>query len=93
MKIFKLDPKNLNSHHWDASTYQGVVIARAENEKNALRKATLVFCIAVEIKSKGQSTAINPWILGDHVDCKEDNNSKYSIDGDEEILYPNINDF
>ena len=93
IKIFKLVTKNLNSHHWDASIYQGVVIVRAENEKKARRKATLEFCIAVEMKSKVQYTAINPWILGDHVDCKEEDDFEYPIDGDEEILYPNPNDF
>ncbi len=93
MKIFKLEPKNLNSHHWDASTYWDVVIVRAEDEKKARRKATLEFSIAVEVKSKVQPTAINPWILGDHVDCKELNDAEYPIDGDEEILYPDPHDF
>ncbi len=93
MKIFKLEPKNLNAHHWDASIYQGVVIVRAEDEKKARRKAVLKFTIAVEVKSKAQPTPISPWLLDDYVDCKEENDSKYSIDGNEEILYPNPNDF
>lgn len=52
MKIFKLEPKGLNVHHWDASIYQGVVIVRAEDEKMARRKAVLKITIAVEVKSK-----------------------------------------
>ncbi len=82
----------MNVHHWDASIYQGVVIVRAKGEKKARRKAVLKFTIAVEVKSKAQPTPISPWLLDDYVDCKEENDSKYSIDGDEGILYPNPND-
>jgi hypothetical protein len=93
MKIFKLEPKNLDYHHWNASVYDGIVIVRAEDEKKARRKATLEFFIAVEVKPKWQPTPISPWLLGDYVDCKEENDSKYPIDGDEEILYPDPSDF
>ncbi len=37
MKIFKLEPKYLDSHHWNASVYDGIVIVRAEDEKTAKR--------------------------------------------------------
>ncbi len=93
MKIFKLEPKNLDSHRWNASVYDGIVTARAEDEKKAREKAAFKFSIADEVKSKAQSTPISPWLLGDHVDCKELNDSKYSIDGDEEILDPDPSDF
>ncbi|MFQ5962884.1 MAG: hypothetical protein ACE5KZ_01205 [Candidatus Scalinduaceae bacterium] len=93
MKIFYLEAKNLNSQHWDASIYKGNVIVRAEDEKKARRKATLEFSIAVEKKSIAQPTAISPWSLGDHVDCKELNDAEYPIEGDEEILNPDPRDF
>jgi hypothetical protein len=47
----KPQPKNLDSHHWNASVYNGVVIVRAEDENQARRKAAFKFSIAVEIKS------------------------------------------
>jgi hypothetical protein len=71
MKIFKLEPKNLDSHHWNASVYNGSVIVRAVDEKKARRKAAFKFSIAVEIKSNSDATPISPWLLDDHVDCKE----------------------
>lgn len=92
MKIFNLEPKNIDSSAWKESEYQEVVIVRAEDEKSARRKATLTFASGVEIESKTQSTLF-PWESGDHVDCKELNDSKYSIYGVEEILYPNPGDF
>ncbi len=88
MKIFKLEPKNLDSHHWNASVYNDIVIVRAKDEKHARIKAAFTFSIAVEVKSNSDATPISSWLLDDHVDCKEENNSKYSIDGDEEILHP-----
>lgn len=92
MKIFKLEPKNLDSSAWRESEYQEAIIVRAEDEKMARRKATLTFSRGVEIESKTQPTLF-PWESGDHVDCKELNDSKYSIDGDDEILYPDTSDF
>ena len=88
MKIFKLEPKNLDSHHWNASVYNGIAIVRAEDEKKARRKAAFKFSIAVEIKSNSDATPISPWLLDDHVDCIEKTVSGYPIDGDEEILHP-----
>jgi hypothetical protein len=93
MKIFRLEPKNLNSHNWEASTYKDVVIVRAEDERRARERAKLDFLNADEIKSTAQPAAISPWSLGDHVDCKELNDSKYLIDGDEEILDPDPLDY
>jgi len=93
MKIFKLEPKNSDSHHWNASVYNGIVIVRAEDEKKARRKAAFKFSIAVEIKSNSGATPISPWLLDDHVDCKEDTDSGYPIDGETEILHPNPGDF
>ncbi len=39
MKIFKLEPKNLDSHHWNASVYSGFVLVRSKDEKHARIKA------------------------------------------------------
>ena len=93
MKIFRLEPKNLDSYHWNTSVYDDIVIVQAEDEIKARKKTALIFSIAVEIKSNAQPTPISPWILDDHVDCKEETDSKYPIDGDVEILYPNLRDF
>jgi hypothetical protein len=90
MKIFRLEPKNLDFYNWTASVYDGVVIVRAEDEMKARRKAAFKFSIAVEIKSNAEPTPISPWIFDDCVDCKEEIGSIYPIDGDVEILYPNL---
>jgi hypothetical protein len=88
MKIFKLEPKNLDSHHWNASVYNDIAIVRAKDEKHARIKAAFTFSIAVEVKSNSDATPISPWLLDDHVDCIGETDSGYPIDGDEEILYP-----
>lgn len=88
MKIFKLEPKILDSYHWNTSVYDDIVIVRAEDEMKARKKAALKFSIAVEVKANAEPIPISPWLLDAYVDCKEENNSKYSIDGDVEILYP-----
>ena len=93
MKVFRLEPKNLDPYHWNTSVYDDIVIVRAENEMKARRKAAFKFSITVEVKSNGYATPISPWLLDDYVDCKEENDSKYPIDGDVEILYPNPCDF
>ncbi len=51
MKIFKLEPItiNLDAYHWSTSTYDGIVIVRAANEKQARRKAAFKLSIANEI--------------------------------------------
>ncbi len=93
MKIFKLVPKNLNSPDWGESNLPEKVIVRAEDENKARRIAAFSFAPPVEIKSRVQPSPINPWESSNHVDCKEETDSKYSIDGDEEILDPNPSDF
>ncbi len=47
MKIFKLEPKNLDSHHWNTGVYDDIVIVRAEDEMKARRIAAFKFSIAV----------------------------------------------
>ena len=90
MKIFRLEPKNLDSCHWNSSVYDGIVIVRAEDKMKARRKATFKFSIVIEIKPNAEPTPISPWLLDDCVDCTEETDSKYPIDGDIEILYPNL---
>ncbi len=58
--IWRLKALNFSSPHWEASTYQGNVIVRAETEANARQLATEAFWIATE-KIPGKEVAVNPW--------------------------------
>ncbi len=93
MKIFCLEPKNLNHSDWGKDDCPKKLIVRAEDEEKARNKAALTFPSAVENKSIPQLSPNNPWLSVDHVDCNESNDTGYSTDGDEEILYPNPRDF
>jgi hypothetical protein len=91
MKIFKLmpEPNRLNEIHWRASTYQGELIVRAEDEASARMIPAMAFGIGVERTSVDQEIACLPWsrAIG-LVDCSELTSSEFSIEGEEEILSP-----
>lgn len=87
--IWRLAPINSDSFNWAASSYAGEVIVRASTEYRARQIATAVFWQAVERKSLGQPTAINPWSrLAGETTCEKVATSPYPVEGREEVLSP-----
>jgi hypothetical protein len=92
MRIWELTPTQLSSPNWNASLWQEKVIARAETEADARMLANLEFAVAVQVLP-GESTVVMPWNLENHVIVRDiSKNSNFSTDGDEEILYPNVDE-
>ncbi len=87
MRIWQLKPLDFRIHHWEASTYQGDAIVRAESEENARRLAADAFGIAVKVVP-GRETPVNPWLYSWLVEAEALEESDYDPDGEEEILFP-----
>jgi len=87
VRIWRLKALNFSSRHWEASTYQGNVIVRAETEVDARRLASQSFWIVTE-KIPLQEVPANPWIHSWLVAAEVLEGSQYDSDGDEEILSP-----
>lgn len=85
MKIYKLIPRNPDSKVWEGSDFKGVLIVRAEESDNALRMARLKYRTTQTHQIESQETAYGPW-TGANTDFEYVTDSKYSIDGAEEIL-------
>ncbi|GAX60224.1 outer membrane receptor protein [Candidatus Scalindua japonica] len=85
MNIYKLKPRNPGSDVWDGSNFKGSLIVRAKESDNALRMARLKYKRTQMHKIESQETAYGPW-TGANTDFEYVTDSKYSIDGDEEIL-------
>ena len=86
MKIYKLTPRNPGSKVWEGSDFKGALIVRAKESDNALRHGKVKVqdnanCIMID----SQETAYGPW-TGANTDFDYVTDSKYSIEGDEEIL-------
>jgi hypothetical protein len=60
MAIWKLEPTEVRSPDWKASTYTKKVFVRAESERNAREICAGAFLDAAEVKF-GNKIAINPW--------------------------------
>ncbi len=86
MRIWRLKALRLSSPHWEASTYRGDVIVRAETEANARRLATQAFWITTD-KIPLQEVPANPWIHSWLVAAEVLEGSQFDPDGEEEILY------
>ncbi len=84
--IWRLKALRLSSPHWEASTYRGDVIVRAETEANARRLATQAFWIATDKTSL--EVPANPWSHSWLVAAEVLEGPQYDPDGDEEILSP-----
>jgi len=84
--IWRLTALRLSSPHWEASTYRGDVIVRAETEANARRLATQAFWIATDKPSL--EVPANPWSHSWLVAAEVLEGPQYDPDGDEEILSP-----
>lgn len=89
-RIWKLIPVDPASRNWDASTYCGELIIRADSERRAREIATLTLLIATSRKL-GEPIATNPWnrIVGE-VTCERLLDTDFSENGLEAILYPAI---
>ncbi|MCP5008272.1 MAG: hypothetical protein GY941_30715 [Planctomycetes bacterium] len=85
MNIYKLTPRNPNSTVWEGSNFKGSLIVRAEASDNALMLARLKYKTTQMHVIESQETACGPW-AGANTDFDYVTDSKYSIEGDEEIL-------
>ena len=85
MKIYKLMPRNPGSKVWEGSSFKGALIVRAKETDNALRMARLKYRATQTHQIESQETAYGPW-TGANTDFDYVTDSKYSIEGDEEIL-------
>ncbi len=89
VRIWKLKPLDTRLHDWEASTYLGDVIVRAENEEDARHLAADAFGV-VPKKVPGQDTPVNPWLYPWLVEAEVLEESDYDPEGDELILYPQL---
>ena len=94
MKIFKLQlyEDKLDDGNWQRSAIQKPIIIRADNEVRARYIAQKISDKAGGKNSTGELLK-SPGSLYDLVECVEDEESGYSVDGGEEVLEPaNLND-
>ena len=87
MPIWKLTPVDLTNRNWEASTYKGEVIARADSEEAARARAQAAFAIAT-LLVPGEREKVAPWKYPDLVQCRRLPDSAYSEEGPEAILSP-----
>ncbi len=87
MEIWRLKPIVLNSISWQASTYCGEVIVRAEGESQARQFATREFGIATKVKL-AQSIRANPWKDPKIVSCELFDNPDYDRNGPATMFLP-----
>ena len=85
MKIYKLTPRDPSSKVWEGSNFKGAIIVRAEKSDSALMLARLKYKTTQTYQIESQETAYGPW-TGANTDFDFVTDSKYSIEGDEEIL-------
>ena len=85
MNIYKLKPRDPASSVWAGSDFKGELIVRAKECDNALRMARLKYRTTQMHQIESQETAYGPW-TGANTDFEYITDSKYSIEGDEEIL-------
>jgi hypothetical protein len=87
MPIWKLEPVNLDDHHWRASIYAGPVIVRAPDEAKARGVASAAFGIAAEMLP-GAEVPLLPWVYSWLVTCVRLEKSDYDEEGPDTILGP-----
>jgi hypothetical protein len=88
MPIWKLEPYNLSSPHWAASTHHREVIVRASTEEAARGYASAEFVIAVEVRPGAPTLLGTPWDYPDHVRCTLLTDSSYADEGPPGVLDP-----
>lgn len=87
MPIWKLEPQNVDSPHWQASLYKGPVIVRAASEQEARHLAMQRFRSATAERA-GQDTLLNPWSQEPLVICTQVLHTGYDEAGKDEVLEP-----
>jgi len=86
MAIWKLEPTEVSSPDWEASTYTKKVFVRAESEKKARDICAGAFLAATKVKF-GNKIAINPW-QSSFVSAVTVQDSGYQDEGKEEVVGP-----
>ena len=87
MPIWKLKPTDVSSRDWEASTYRGEVIIRAESEIKARQIAIRAFVIATQVRLGEKITDV-PWNQSLLVSAVTTQDSTYQNIGSEEIVGP-----
>ncbi len=87
MSIWKLEPTDLDSHHWAASTYKRPVVIRAADEKAARGIASRAFWIGTS-KPPGKEVSSIPWRQVRLTPCTKLEGSDFSEEGPDAILEP-----
>lgn len=85
MPIWRLEPQQVDSPHWQASTYQGTAIVRAASEQEARYLASQHFAKASQ---RADDTLLNPWSQELLVLCTHVLGTEHPEDGKDEILEP-----
>jgi hypothetical protein len=67
--------------------YRGVLIVRAESEKDARQIAMQTLIIGAAYRS-GDETTFCPWNIQDLVSCEISLDSGFPVDGRREVLFP-----
>ena len=88
MKIWRLEPIDLTSPHWERSTHRGRLIVRAADEERARTLAKLAFDKASEHQHAEPNPLLPPWSQEELVACVLLEGSVYPDDGPEGILEP-----
>ncbi|MEE9130815.1 MAG: hypothetical protein V3T84_12410 [Phycisphaerales bacterium] len=89
MHIWELKPTNIESDHWQGSTYKGEVIVRAEDEDEARRHALVTFRVPTERVPRAD-TPFPPWTQSELVTCERLDDSDYAEDGPAGVLSPPV---
>jgi hypothetical protein len=87
MQIWMLRPTGDSSPDWEASSYRGEVIVRAESETKARQIAMRAFVLATRVNS-GNKLMDVPWNQSALVSASLMQNSTYQDAGIEELLGP-----
>ncbi len=87
--IWKLVPVDPSQPHWETSMYRGVVVIRADSERQARDIAAMALEKTVAVVP-GHGTVYMPWRHADLVACHETKDLQYPLEGDDKILVPEV---
>lgn len=88
MQIWRLHPSDVDSPGWEASTYKGEVIIRAESEIKARAMAAKAYVIATRVKIGARTNHDIPWNQPSLVSAVTIQDRRYDERGSEEIVGP-----
>lgn len=88
MPLWKLEPIDLTDRNWEASTYKGEAIVRAENSGAARLLAARAYGIATK-QVLGEEVKIVPWDYSGLVRATQvQTTDDYAEDGAQGIVFP-----